>query len=224
MNVKLAEGILSNKWQDFFVENSPNFVKQMKIVSSMEDTFGLCGLISYFVMGISINPSRWSNISFDALKSKAEFDLYTQEKSELTKSPALSFLDNHQDIFHRTLIAIKDETEFDELSHQLNENQKLYFAVVFNYPRHKGNYTHWIAILERYLDKLVIGGDLSPFGIRDSFIKEVNMNDIVPSIINTLNDSPTTQNADALKKDAVKSGARGTEKFTSNIGLATFSL
>lgn len=68
-----------------------------------------------------------------------------------------------------------------------------------------------------------IAGDLSPFGINDQFVVEVDFDLLSKDIISTLEKSPTTKNSSILSNTAIKSGARNNIGFTSNLGIATFN-
>lgn len=222
MTLKLRDSNRTLYWGEFFKKNAPEYTEQMKLVGSMEDTFGLCGLISYFILGIATVPAVWKSIKFNALHYKNEFDRHIAGTSVLKTSPALDFINKNNKIFQRSLLEISTMSDFLSLYRKLNVNQKLYFAIVFNYPKYAGSYTHWIALLEIADNKAVIAGDLSPFGVKNSFIKEVEFSKLFELIKDTLNQSPSTINAKILEKDATASGARNDQRFTSNVGLATF--
>ncbi len=172
-------------------------------------------------------PVKWQDIIFDPIGNKSEFDNFERSQvigDNTSTTPALRFLENNTNKFTRILNAVISKQEIETFIKNLNKNQQIYFALVCSYPKHEGKYTHWLTLLEKTTtNTAIVAGDLSPYGITDKFVAEVNFDALANDIIDTLQQSPTTKNSNVLSNSAIKSGARNSNKFTSNIGIATFN-
>lgn len=72
-------------------------------------------------------------------------------------------------------------------------------------------------------DTAIIAGDLSPFGLTDTFVQEVKLNLFCKMTVDTLSVGPTTNNSPALLSELAKLSAGNSQKFSSNVYIATLN-
>ncbi len=214
-------------WRNKINNLSPSFTKALEDIKTMPDTFGICGLFCYHVMGHLTIPAKWKDIHFKPIEDKAKFENFEslqRSGNNTTTTPATKFLEDNSDKFTRKWESVRSKREIESVINSVNKNQQIFFAIVCNYPKHEGQYTHMLTLLEKNnKNTVIIAGDLSPFGIADNFVVEVDFDSLADDIISTLEKSPSTKNSVALSKTAIESGSRDENKFTSNVSVATFN-
>ncbi len=215
-------------WRSKINNFSPSFTKALEDIKTMPDTFGICGLFCYHVMGHLTIPNKWKSIHFKPIEDKKRFDEWQSYKfknpNTTADSPAISFLKKHSKIFTISPHSVRSINKLKNLYKQKGVNQQIYVAVVPHYPKHNGSFTHWLTLLDLTSnDTAIIAGDLSPFGLTDTFVQEVKLNLFCKMIVDTLSVGPTTNNSPALLSELAKLSAGNSQKFSSNVYIATFN-
>lgn len=221
----LSQGELSRKWQGYFQESDPIFDQAMRGALQMTDTFGLCALACYHIIGRQKKPTIWQNVNFDPADIKLNYDSFDIGNPEFSSSPATKFENDRSDII--ASISAEKATSSEEMRAQysvLNENQGLAFAVIIDYPLHGGQDTHWLSILEIIGDIVVIAGDLSPLGMRSDYIAEIKLADLIEQMNFVLENRPTTRSAARrFQADDFYDGSHVSDNFASNLAVITLT-
>lgn len=93
--------------------------------------------------------------------------------------------------------------DLSQIFEQLDKNEGIDIAVLCNYPVQNGIHTHWLAARQLDGNKLLIVGDLKPFGIRAVGIS-VPINDVLEAMGRVIGATPTTNLTQVLAESSGK--------------------
>lgn len=212
----------TTRLRDDLLSRYPVLFSNLKDLVKLDDTFGVCGIVTYALSATKIPDAshlKSSLINTNFVDHKKAFDLYQIEKN-IQQTPASGFIAKYG--IKLQPYKVTRVLELNDLYKVLQTNQCINIAVACNYQRYCGKYTHWLALLKLNPKTAIVAGDLSPFGIRNEFIMEVDTNGLVDLCKEALTTDASTINSHQLSQDPQTSIWRSGNRFTNNVAVVTF--
>ena len=177
-----------------------NYMRVIKAVYDLEDSFGLCGVLAIHASGLMSLPDAWNSVSYNVSELKQIFES-KMANGGIGQSAVEVFRERYANLgansFNRFTIDSIDSLQksFDDLQ----ENQGLVVSLVVGYDKHAGKHTHWLAVKRNigHKNKIVVLGDLTPFGL-DSFGIEMEASQLADSLTSVVGQKPTSRLTTAL--------------------------
>jgi hypothetical protein len=127
------------------------------------------------------------------------------EASHWKEAMSYQELNRHKKIDEKVNIVAVVTTDLTEIFDQLEKDEGIDIAVLCEYPIQKGIHTHWLAARKQTEnEKILISGDLKPFGIPAAAIN-VPTGEVLKAMNQVIGSSPTT-NLTSVLAEVNKSG------------------
>lgn len=149
-----------------------NYLQIHERITSMKDTFGLCGILSSHISCLWANPSLWANVSYNPKRYKSIFDKAIAKG--LNKTGVHAFWDERKHLITPNIkwLKIQSVRSFKiALNRAQKDNLSLRIALICEYEFYNGRHTHWLACKKIDNKNVLLAGDLTPFGLTEPAIE-----------------------------------------------------
>ncbi|MCB9813229.1 MAG: hypothetical protein H6772_02365 [Pseudomonadales bacterium] len=199
------------------------FAEIMDELGKMKRRFGICGIISGTSLALLTSPDFYNNrFNFSPKEYKRMFD---ENIKKGTKKPFDLFAEQYllQEFSVPVLPPIMSAEGLNKILFNLKSNQGLHTCVLCEYEEEKGTHTHFLAIKKIDQKKLLVVGDLSPFGLNCWGII-VPVEDYAEALTKVIGASSTTTVSDAIIQTNIKfgDGLDNSNIFDKNAYIWTF--
>lgn len=156
----------------------------------LDNTSGLCGILCVHASGILTAPSLWRDVNYDIYRYKQIFDDCIESQTNGPKG----FEYFEKDFAHLgandyDLTCVTTGQELQDHLEGLHPSRGSGIAILARFPDLGGIHTHWLACRQMDLtrrDRACLIGDLTPFGITDTFGIELGIDRIANLMANVV--------------------------------------
>lgn len=186
------------------------------------DSFGLCGVIALY--SLLHRYPRFSEIDFDLEDYFATVQSGGDSSARFKEEFANDFL--LTDIDQRPVTTVDQmEAIFAEISQNNKEKTQSTIMVAYfcEYPNQEGQHMHWLFCEKADDSNMIIAGDLRPFGIDDTHIIKMSIENLVDGIQHTIGAESTAELPKSVIDKSVEDGDMSVaKKIQNNVSIKHF--